>query len=58
MDMTMLDVTKLKNIKEGEEVTVFDSVKKIKEMARLAQTIPYEILTSIPQRIKRIYIND
>ncbi len=54
MDMCMLDVTGL-SVNEGDEVIVFGSQYSINELARKAETIPYEILTSISQRVKRIY---
>ena len=58
MDMCMLDVTDLKNVKEGDEVIVFDSVETLNALANAAQTIPYEILTNIAQRVKRVYYKD
>lgn len=57
MDTCMIDVTGL-NVKEGDSVVVFDSSKDICRMANLIGTIPYEILTSISARIKRVYINE
>jgi alanine racemase len=54
MDMCMLDVTGL-NVKIGDEVIVFDAEHTIVELARQANTIPYEILTNISQRVKRVY---
>jgi alanine racemase len=58
MDMTMIDVTGISNIKEGDEVVIFNSVAQLEKIANLSQTIPYEILTSIPQRIKRVYLKE
>lgn len=55
MDMTMIDVTNV-DVQENEEVIIFDSVQDIKRMAIATGTIPYEILTSISQRVKRIYV--
>lgn len=54
MDMTMIDVTGL-NAKEGDEVEVFGINNPIQDLATEANTIPYEILTSISPRVKRIY---
>lgn len=54
MDMCMLDVTGL-SVNEGDEVIVFGAQYSINELAKKADTIPYEILTSISQRVKRIY---
>src|SRR5690606_20307668 len=51
MDMTMLDVTGVE-VREGDEVTVFGAVEKL---AETIDTIPYELLTGISQRVKRVY---
>ncbi|MGZ3812738.1 MAG: alanine racemase C-terminal domain-containing protein, partial [Mucilaginibacter sp.] len=40
---------------EGDEVTVFNEELTIEELAREIGTIPYEILTNISQRVKRVY---
>lgn len=58
MDMCMLDVTDIGDVMEGDEVIVFGKGLQIQQLAAWAGTIPYEILTSISQRVKRIYIND
>ncbi|WP_256004876.1 bifunctional UDP-N-acetylmuramoyl-tripeptide:D-alanyl-D-alanine ligase/alanine racemase [Pedobacter deserti] len=54
MDMCMLDVTGL-DVKTGDEVIVFNGTLTIAELARQIDTIPYEILTNISQRVKRVY---
>jgi len=54
MDMCMLDVTGL-DVKVGDEVIVFDEKHSIEELARQIGTIPYEILTNVSQRVKRVY---
>lgn len=54
MDMCMVDVTGL-NVMEGDEVIIFGENPTIKELANKINTIPYEILTSISQRVQRIY---
>jgi Alr-MurF fusion protein len=54
MDMTMLDVTGL-NVKEGDEVIVFGNELNLEDVATKVGTIPYEVLTSISQRVKRVY---
>lgn len=58
MDMTMLDITGIKNIKEGDEVIVFGGPLSLQTVADWAQTIPYEIMTGISQRVKRIYFEE
>jgi alanine racemase len=54
MDMTMIDVTDIECM-EGDEVIVFGAGLDISELAEKVGTIPYEILTSISQRVKRVY---
>ncbi|CAA0196463.1 alanine racemase [Tenacibaculum maritimum] len=56
MDMIMVDVTKI-DCKEGDQVIVFDSQKRIHEIAVACETIPYEVLTAISQRVKRFVKN-
>ena len=58
MDMTMLDVTGIKEVREGDEVLVFGESLSLKTLADWAGTIPYEIMTSISQRVKRIYYEE
>lgn len=54
MDMCMLDVSEVE-VKEGDEVIVFNEQHRIEELATQIGTIPYEILTNISQRVKRVY---
>ncbi len=53
MDMIMVDVTKI-DCKEGDEVVIFNHQQHIEYMAHKCETIPYEILTAMSQRIKRL----
>jgi alanine racemase len=57
MDMTMLDITGV-DAQEGDEVIVFGAALPVSELATLAQSIPYEILTGISQRVKRVYFEE
>jgi alanine racemase len=57
MDMCMLDITNI-DANEGDEVVVFGSEYSITEMAQALGTIPYEVLTNISQRVKRIYYQE
>jgi alanine racemase len=57
MDMCMADITGL-NAKAGDEVEIFGEKISIDELASLCQTIPYEILTSIPRRVKRVFFRE
>lgn len=58
MDMCMVDVTDIPEVAEGDDVIVFGPELSIKQLARWADTIPYEIMTGISQRVKRIYVNE
>ena len=58
MDMTMIDITGIPQAKVGDQVEVFGPNLPIEQLAGWAETIPYEILTSIGQRVKRVYIQD
>jgi alanine racemase len=58
MDMTMIDVTGIKDIKEGDEVIVFGKELPVQQVAAWIETIPYEIMTSVSQRVKRIYFQE
>jgi len=58
MDMTMLDVTGIKGVKEGDSVVVFGEGLPVEQVAAWGETIPYELMTSISQRVKRIYYQE
>ncbi|MBI2731541.1 MAG: bifunctional UDP-N-acetylmuramoyl-tripeptide:D-alanyl-D-alanine ligase/alanine racemase [Sphingobacteriales bacterium] len=58
MDMTMLDITGIENVNEGDEVIVFGNTLSVTEVAKAAETIPYEIMTGISQRVKRVYFEE
>jgi alanine racemase len=50
----MVDVTDIE-VKEGDEVIVFGKELPIEEVAARVSTIPYEILTSTSERVKRVF---
>ena len=54
MDACTVDVSNVE-VREGDEVIVFNDELRIEELAREIGTIPYEILTNISQRVKRVY---
>lgn len=58
MDMTMLDVTGIPGVKEGDDVIVFGKELPVQQVAAWAQTIPYEIMTGVSQRVKRVYFEE
>ena len=57
MDMLMIDVTNM-DVKVGDEVIVFGNDLRITEVAKLWETIPYEVMTAISQRVKRIFYKE
>ena len=57
MDMCFIDVTDVP-CAEGDEVVVFGSASQLCRMAEAAGTIPYEILTSVSPRVKRVYVSE
>jgi alanine racemase len=58
MDMTMIDITGIPDVKEGDEVIIFGKELSVQQVAHWAQTIPYEMMTGISQRVKRIYFEE
>jgi len=52
MDMIMVNITKI-NCQEGDEVLVFKNQQHIEDLAKRINTIPYELITAISQRIRR-----
>ncbi|MGC8750016.1 bifunctional UDP-N-acetylmuramoyl-tripeptide:D-alanyl-D-alanine ligase/alanine racemase [Hydrotalea sp.] len=58
MDMTMINISHIPNVKEGDSVEIFGKNIGVEEIAKWCATIPYEILTGISQRVKRVYLNE
>ncbi|HSD13149.1 MAG TPA: bifunctional UDP-N-acetylmuramoyl-tripeptide:D-alanyl-D-alanine ligase/alanine racemase [Flavobacterium sp.] len=57
MDMLMIDVTHI-DCREGDTVIVFGKSPRVTELAEVIGTIPYEILTSISHRVKRVFYKE
>ena len=57
MDMLMVDATEIK-CKEGDPVVIFGESPTVIYIAEQLKTIPYEILTSISQRVKRVFYRE
>lgn len=55
MDLTIVDIGSNSGLKVGDEVIIFGKQKPIEHFAEVNQTIPYEILSRISSRVKRIY---
>ena len=58
MDMVMVDVTDIPKVKQGDEVIIFGNEIPIQDLANWAGTIPYEIMTGISERVKRVYYEE
>jgi alanine racemase len=57
MDLTMVDVTDIK-AEEGDVAIIFGEQLPVIELAESIGTIPYEILTSVLPRVKRVYFKE
>ena len=57
MDMCMIDISDL-DVNEGDPVIIFDPDHPVSELAKAAGTIPYEILSRISRRVKRVYYHE
>jgi len=58
MDMLMADVTDIQNVKEGDVVEIFGKNLPVQKIAEWSDTIAYEVMTGISQRVKRIYVEE
>jgi Alr-MurF fusion protein len=58
MDMTMLDVTDVPDAVAGDRVEVFGMHTTVSDIAKQCGTIPYEIMTGISQRVKRVMVEE
>ena len=57
MDMCMLDLTDIE-ANEGDIVTIFDDEHSVSDLAKCCNTIPYELMTRVSQRVKRVYFQE
>lgn len=55
MDMIMVDITNI-DCEEGDEVIIFDANATAENLAIAANTISYELITGISQRVKRVFV--
>ena len=53
----MINITGIE-AEEGDEAIVFDNIPALLQMAKNMNTIPYEVLTSLSPRVKRIYMHE
>jgi alanine racemase len=57
MDVCMIDVTGI-DCKEGDSVEIFGNNLPITELSERLDTIPYEMLTGVSNRVKRVYFEE
>ena len=57
MDMCMLDLSNIE-ANEGDVVTIFDDEHSVSDLAKCCGTIPYELMTRVSQRVKRVYFQE
>jgi alanine racemase len=58
MDMIMVDVSTISDLKEGDEIVVFDDIESLESLAHQMNTIPYEVMTGISERVHRVYFTE
>jgi len=57
MDVAMIDVTGI-NCQEGDSVEIFGNNLPVTVLSDTIDTIPYEVLTGVSNRVKRVYFQD
>jgi alanine racemase len=58
MDLCMIDVTDLAGVSVGDEAEIFGEHHPLTDLAKETGTIPYEIMTGISRRVKRVYFHE
>ena len=58
MDMTMIDITDIPEAKENDTVEIFGKHLPVQDIAKWSNTIAYETLSTISQRVRRIYVEE
>lgn len=58
MDMCMIDITDIPEAREGDELEIFGENLPVAELAKVYDTIPLEIFTTISERVKRVYVQE
>ncbi|MGB0976414.1 MAG: bifunctional UDP-N-acetylmuramoyl-tripeptide:D-alanyl-D-alanine ligase/alanine racemase [Prolixibacteraceae bacterium] len=58
MDMCMVDITDIPDVKIGDMVTIFGPEHGVRHISDALETIPYEVMTGIGERVKKIYISE
>ena len=58
MDMVMVDVTDVPEARPGDVAVVFGEALSTSELAQRINTIPYELLTNVSERVKRVFVSE
>jgi alanine racemase len=58
MDMVMVDVTDIPETQPGDVAVLFGEGLTINELAARIGTIPYELLTNVSERVKRVFVSE
>ena len=58
MDVAMIDVTDIPDVQEGDTVEIFGDHLPVTVLSDILETIPYEVLTSVSSRVKKVYFQD
>lgn len=59
MDSILVDVTHLQNVSIGDKVYIYDNeLVTLEDIAKISNTINYEILSNISERVPRVYIQE
>ena len=58
MDVAMIDVTDIPNVHEGDSVEIFGEHLPVTVLSDILDTIPYEVLTGVSNRVKKVYFQD
>ena len=58
MDMTMVDLAGLPDVKVGSEVEIFGRRQSVDRLAEILNTISYELLCAVSKRVPRVYLRD
>lgn len=58
MDACMIDVTDVPGVTVGDRVEIFGETISVETLADTLGTIPYEVLTSVSDRVKRVYYRE
>ena len=58
MDVAMIDVTDIPDVREGDSVEIFGEHLPVTVLSDVMETIPYEVLTSVSSRVKKVYFQD